>query len=239
MPTVMTPDAGISQEASREAGPIRHDVRIPIGSVALEGDLAFPFDPAGLVVFAHGSGSSRHSVRNQHVARLLRDARMGTLLFDLLTPEEETVDRQTQHLRFDIGLLSHRLSGTAEWCLEHDETRGLPLGFFGASTGGAAALVAAAEPSSAVRSVVLRGGRPDLAGEALRNDRAPTLLIVGGEDDWVLQQNIEAYEQLTCERELKIIPGATHLFEEPGALEQVARHAAAWFGRTLAKGATR
>jgi putative phosphoribosyl transferase len=234
MPAVMAPDAVISQDVPRRS-PIRHDVRIPIDSVTLEGDLAIPSDAAGLVVFAHGSGSSLHGVRNQHVARLLRDARMGTLLFDLLTPGEEAVDRQTQHLRFDIGLLSHRLFGTVEWCRRNDETRPLPLGFFAASTGGAAALVAAAEPLSAAMSVVLRGGRPDMAGEALKSVRAPTLLIVGGEDDWVLQRNMESYGRLPCEKELKIIPGASHLFEEPGALEQVARHAAAWFVRTLAK----
>lgn len=238
MPAIRPPRARTMQDVSRPS-PTHDDVRIPIGSVSLEGDLALPSDPAGLVVFAHGSNSSRHSVRNQLVARLLRDAGMGTLLFDLLTPGEEAVDRQTEHLRFDIGLLSHRLSGAAEWCRKNEDARGLPLGFFGASTGGAAALMAAAEPLSAVRSVVLRGGRPDLAGATLKNVRAPTLLIVGGEDDWVLQRNIEAYGQLTCEKELKIVPGASHLFEEPGALEQVAGHAAAWFGRTLAKGASR
>lgn len=234
MPAVMTPDVAISHEGSKTL-PIRRDVWIPIESVSLRGDLAIPFDAVGLVVLAHGGGDSRHGARNRRLAHLLRDAKMGTLLFDLLTPGEEAVDMKTQHLRFNVGLLAHRLFGLVEWCRKDDETRPLPLGFFGASTGGAAALVAAAEPLSAARSVVLRGGRPDLADEALENVRVPTLLIVGGEDDWVLQRNVEAYGKLKCEKEHKIVPGASHLFEEPGALEQVARHAAAWFGRTLAK----
>lgn len=231
MSTVMAP--------VKAGGSIHRNVRITVEGLSLPGDLSIPVEPGGVVLFAHGSGSSRHSPRNQYVARVLRDAGLGTLLFDLLTPEEEDADRETRHLRFDIGLLSHRLSAAAAWCADEAVTMSLPAGFFGASTGGAAALVAAAEPGSTVRSIVLRGGRPDLAGESLGRVRAPTLFIVGGNDEWVLERNIEACEKLTCEKQLAIIPGATHLFEEPGALEEVAHHAAAWFSRTLAKGADR
>jgi dienelactone hydrolase len=208
-----------------------HDVQIRSGAVVLHGDLSIPAGAQGVVLFAHGSGSSRHSPRNQFVARTIREAGVGTLLFDLLTRQEEEVDSRTRHLRFDIQLLADRLVDATYWIkgnLEH-----LSVGYFGSSTGGGAALVAAAELGETVGAVVSRGGRPDLAGDALPLVKAPTLLIVGGLDYPVIQMNREAYARLRCEKELIIVPGATHLFEEPGTLEQVARLAANWFQNHL------
>lgn len=211
------------------------EVVIDAGPVNLRGLLDLPPEACGLVVFAHGSGSSRFSRRNRWVAGVLRQAGLGTLLFDLLTPEEERVDEVTRHLRFDIPLLARRLVAVVRWVRQRPETADLPIGLFGASTGGAAALVAAAELGSAVGAVVSRGGRPDLAGSALRAVEAPTLLIVGGYDDVVIDLNEDALVRLRCEKQLRIVPGATHLFEEPGKLEQVARLSSEWFARHLRK----
>ncbi|HYZ34613.1 MAG TPA: dienelactone hydrolase family protein [Crenalkalicoccus sp.] len=202
--------------------------------MTLEGDLNLPEGARGLVLFAHGSGSSRHSPRNRHVARLLNEARLATLLIDLLTMREEAVDARTAALRFDIGLLAERLVHATDWVDGNPGTRELRIGYFGASTGAGAALVAAAERPEVVGAVVSRGGRPDLAGPALARVRAPTLLIVGGNDRQVIELNRAALERLRCEKRLVIIPGATHLFEEPGALDEVARLARDWFGRHLA-----
>jgi len=217
-----------------------HDVRIPSGAVVLDGELSIPQGGRGVVLFAHGSGSSRHSPRNQSVARVIREAGVGTLLFDLLTWEEEDIDIHTRHLRFDIGLLAQRLVDATHWLAEgtnwiSDQAKPEHLrpGYFGASTGGGAALVAAAMLGEKVGAVVSRGGRPDLAGPALTQVRSPTRLIVGGHDEPVIRLNQEAYAQLRCEKELKIVPGATHLFEEPGTLEEVARLAAEWFRQHL------
>jgi pimeloyl-ACP methyl ester carboxylesterase len=187
------------------------------------------------VLFAHGSGSSRHSRRNRYVADELRRAGLGTLLFDLLTAEEEAVDEYTRHLRFDIGLLADRLLAATEWLRSRDDTRDLHVGYFGASTGGGAALVAAARRPEAVSAVVSRGGRPDLAGDYLPKVKAPTLLIVGGLDYAVITMNQDAAARMTAPKELVIVPGATHLFEEPGTLEEVARLAADWFARHLGR----
>ena len=206
---------------------------IPVKGVELEGELDFPPKPLGLVLFAHGSGSSRHSPRNQYVARILRGAGIGTLLFDLLTPAEEEEEAYTRHLRFDIPLLAHRLVCATRWALDRTTTRDLNTGYFGSSTGAAAALIAAAERRDAISAVVSRGGRPDLAGDALERVRAATLLIVGGDDKPVIELNEQAYERLHCEKALRIVPGATHLFEEPGALEIVAKMAAEWFASHL------
>jgi dienelactone hydrolase len=209
------------------------EVRVRTGGVELEGQLGVPAGAHGVVLFAHGSGSSRHSPRNQYVARALRKAGLGTLLIDLLTADEESVDQYTRHLRFDIELLALRLIGATDW-LRHDPlTADLPIGYFGASTGAGAALMAAAERPDVVRAVVSRGGRPDLAGPALMRVHAPTLLIVGGADAPVIDLNERALELLEVEKELRIVPRATHLFEEPGALEEVARLAADWFVRHL------
>ena len=208
-------------------------VRLPAGDVMLEGDLALPPAARGVVLFAHGSGSSRHSSRNRYVAGELRSAGLGTLLMDLLTEQEEYEERVTRHLRFDIGLLARRLAAAVDWLQARPETRDFGIGLFGASTGGGAALVAAVERPDAVRAVVSRGGRPDLAGEALRRVQAPTLLLVGGHDYPVIEMNREALAQLPCEKALEIVPGATHLFEEPGTLEQVAALARDWFLRHL------
>jgi putative phosphoribosyl transferase len=202
---------------------------IPVGRVRLNGDLTVPAEARGLVLFAHGSGSSRLSPRNRYVAGLLQESSIATLLFDLLTPEEEKEDNFTGHLRFNIDLLAERLGIVTRWFLEENEQRDFELGYFGASTGAAAALMAAAELEDHIEAVVSRGGRPDLAGDALPRVKASTLLIVGGEDHVVIELNEQAYNQLRTERELKIIPGATHLFEERGALEQVARLASDWF----------
>jgi dienelactone hydrolase len=196
--------------------------------VALEGELAIPAHAAGLVLFAHGSGSSRHSPRNQYVARVLQRVRMATLLMDLLTSKEEALDSRTAELRFNIELLAQRLIGATEWLAQNSGTRELPLGYFGASTGAAAALVAAAGRQQ-IKAVVSRGGRPDLAGQALKSVKAPTLLIVGGDDVPVIELNREALAELECEKRLEIVPGATHLFEEPGKLEEVAQLARTWF----------
>ena len=208
-------------------------LQIPAGAVALTGDLVIPENPRGLVLFAHGSGSSRQSPRNQAVAEVLRDAGMGTLLFDLLTPEEEVADAYTGHLRFDIGLLSRRLVTVTQEIANDPRSRNLGFGYFGASTGGAAALRAAAALGQIVQAVVSRGGRPDLAGEALAYVRSATLLIVGECDEDVLRLNEKAFEQLKCQKSLAVVPHATHLFEEPGALDEVARLAAQWFHKHL------
>jgi putative phosphoribosyl transferase len=208
-------------------------VRVSAGQVELEGNLGVPEGAEGVVLFAHGSGSGRHSPRNRQVARALREAGLATLLIDLLTPDEEEIDLQTGRLRFDIGLLVQRLSGAAGWLEQNPDTDELRIGYFGASTGAAAALVAAARRPDEVGAVVSRGGRPDLAGDALPLVRAPTLLIVGGNDVPVIRMNEEALGRLRVEKGLEIIPGATHLFEEPGALEEVARLAAGWFTRHI------
>ncbi|HKI31774.1 MAG TPA: hypothetical protein VKA46_07890 [Gemmataceae bacterium] len=210
------------------------EVSVRTGGVELQGHLTVPDGAHGVVLFAHGSGSSRHSPRNQYVARVLRQAGLGTLLIDLLTADEESVDQYTRHLRFDIELLALRLIGTTDWLRQHPLTDELPIGYFGASTGAGAALLAAADRPDVVRAVVSRGGRPDLAGPALLRVHAPTLLIVGGADAPVIDLNERALELLGGEKELRIVPGATHLFEEPGALEEVARLAADWFARHLA-----
>jgi dienelactone hydrolase len=198
--------------------------------------MGLPAGARGLVVFAHGSGSSRHSSRNRHVAEVLRAAGLGTLLFDLLTADEERVDARTAHLRFDIGLLAERMVGVTDWLRQQPVTAPLRVGYFGASTGAAAALVAAAA-RPAVAAVVSRGGRPDLAGHALEHVQAPTLLIVGGNDVPVIGMNEEAFARLaTQDKQLIIVPGASHLFEEPGALDEVAALASAWFVRCLGTG---
>jgi putative phosphoribosyl transferase len=220
---------------STEAAARRH-IRVPVPGGELCGDLALPEAALGIVVFAHGSGSSRLSPRNQWVARQLESANLGTLLFDLLTQEEEAVDARTGTLRFNIPFLAERLVHVTD--LVRDDVVGpdAKLGYFGASTGAAAALVAAAERPAGVQVIVSRGGRPDLAGAALASVRAPTLLIVGGADREVLALNTEALAQLTCPKELQVVPRATHLFEEPGALEEVARLATGWFTRHLVGG---
>jgi putative phosphoribosyl transferase len=220
----------MSAETDRlRLGETARTIQIPAGSVLLDGDLIVPHNADGLVIFAHGSGSSRRSPRNQFVAELLRKAGLGTLLFDLLTPEEGAADAALGHLRFNMGLLTQRLVCAAHWAAEEDEARHLRIGFFGASTGGGAALVAAADLGRSVGAVVSRGGRPDLAGNALRRVKAPALLIVGELDEAVLEFNEDAYEMLACEKTLSIVRGATHLFEEPGALEEVSRLASDWF----------
>jgi putative phosphoribosyl transferase len=213
--------------------PLAADVAIQSDGLRLEGSLTLPADARGLVLFAHGSGSSRHSPRNRHVAGALQSARLGTLLFDLLTRDEERIDDETAQLRFDIPLLAARLRLAAEWTRRTPQTASLRLGYFGASTGAAAALVAAADPGSEAGAVVSRGGRPDLAGAALSHVRAPTLLIVGGADEPVISLNEQAYARLRCPKQFEIVPGATHLFEEPGALETIAALAAQWFAEHL------
>jgi dienelactone hydrolase len=205
------------------------EIQIPVGRVTLEGELSIPSDAKGLVLFAHGSGSSRHSPRNQFVADVLQEAGIGTLLFDLLTKAEEEKDHRTGHLRFDIAFLAERLVHAAR-ALEHEpEAQHLKLGFFGSSTGGGAAMVAAAELGDKIGAVVSRGGRPDLAAEALPQVTAPTLLIVGSEDHVVIQLNEQVLRALRCEKALRIVAGASHLFEEPGTLDSVAHLAAEWF----------
>jgi len=208
-------------------------VQVSTDSVILEGNLGIPEGAEGIVLFAHGSGSSRFSPRNQFVARVLREGGLSTLLIDLLTSEEEKIDRRTRHLRFDINLLAGRLVGATDWLSQHPDTRDLPIGHFGASTGAAAALIAATERPDVVEAIVSRGGRPDLAGPVLPDVKAPTLLIVGGNDIPVIELNQQALAQLRTEKKLEIVPGATHLFEEPGALEQVAQLARQWFQRYL------
>jgi putative phosphoribosyl transferase len=208
-------------------------VRVAAGAVTVEGNLVLPEGATGIVLFAHGSGSSRLSRRNRYVAGELAGRGLGTLLIDLLTAEEEAVDLETAHLRFDIGLLADRLAGATSWLIRNPETKDLRIGYFGASTGAAAALVAAASRPESVAAVVSRGGRPDLAGDALPRVEAPTLLIVGGDDLEVLELNREAYDRLSCEKKLEIVPRASHLFEEPGTLEAVARLAGDWFVKHL------
>jgi putative phosphoribosyl transferase len=206
-----------------------NEVQIRAGRAILPGNLHLPKGVGALVLFAHGSGSSRHSPRNQFVARTLNDAGLATLLFDLLTHEEEAIDTQTRELRFNINLLAERLVHATKWAKQQPQTRNLRIGYFGSSTGGAAALVAAVDVPQDVGAVVSRGGRPDLAGEALPAVQAPTLLIVGGDDDIVIELNEQARDRMRCEVKLEIIPGATHLFEESGALEKVAKLASDWF----------
>jgi putative phosphoribosyl transferase len=220
----MTPPPGA---ATVRAVQVRADIAV------LDGDLTLPGDPRGLVVFAHGSGSSRHSPRNRFVAEVLVQAGLGTLLLDLLTPEEEAVDHRTATLRFDVGLLGARVVAALDHLARDPATAALPVGLFGASTGAAAALIAAADPNAAVGAVVSRGGRPDLAGPALAEARAPTLLIVGAEDRQVIAMNRDAMHAMRGEVDLEIVPGAGHLFEEPGALERVADLASGWFVRHL------
>lgn len=214
----------------KEQNGIERDVSIELGKVTLQGTLGLPETARGIVLFAHGSGSSRLSPRNRYVAGELQSHGMATLLFDLLTPEEEAVDERTMQLRFDIGLLAKRLVGATRWVMRNPEALGLDIGYFGASTGAAAALMAAAQLPETIAAVVSRGGRPDLAGEALGSVQAPTLLIVGGNDEPVITLNQQALAELRCrEKRLVIIPEATHLFEEPGALTKVAEMAAGWF----------
>jgi putative phosphoribosyl transferase len=213
----------------------KREVLIDVSEPALQGTLALPREAVGLVLFVHGSGSSRQSPRNQYVASVLQSQGIATLLFDLLTRREEWSERETGALRFNIPLLAKRLLDATTWILRRPDTKGLRLGYFGASTGAAAALVAAAELPVAVSVVVSRGGRPDLAGGALEAVTAPTLLIVGGDDKPVIQMNRDAMAQMKCQKKLEIVPGATHLFEEPGALEEVARLAADWFVRHFAE----
>jgi dienelactone hydrolase len=208
-------------------------LQIPAGSVVLDADLAVPEGAQGVVLFAHGSGSGRHSPRNRYVAGELQQAGLATVLADLLTPAEEQLDARTAELRFDIGLLAVRLVELTDWLTTHEPTAGLAIGLFGASTGAAAALVAATRRPAAVDAIVSRGGRPDLAGDALAAVRQPTLLIVGGRDTVVIELNRRAMAMIPGETRLEIVPGATHLFEEPGALEQVARLARDWFVRHL------
>jgi putative phosphoribosyl transferase len=223
------------QRASRERELVTRNVQIPIARGLLEGDLVMPAQASGVVLFAHGSGSSRHSPRNRLVASVLQQAGLGTLLMDLLTQDEEARERAGAMLRFDIDLLATRLMTAAQWLENAAMAQGAPVGYFGASTGAAAALIAATARAGNVAAVVSRGGRPDLAGaDVLARVQAPTLLLVGSRDPQVLELNREAYWHLRCERRLEIIPGATHLFEEPGTLERVAEHARDWLTRFLA-----
>ncbi|MBD2564810.1 dienelactone hydrolase family protein [Nostoc sp. UIC 10607] len=224
--------------------PYEHRVLVTAGEVNLEGNLVIPDGATGIVLFAHGSGSSRHSPRNRYVAGVLQQAGLATLLIDLLTLEEEEIDLRTRHLRFDIALLASRLVGATDWLVHNPDTRHLKVGYFGASTGAGAALVAAAERPEVVQAIVSRGGRPDLAGSALPHVKAPTLLIVGGYDMPVIAMNEDALEQLRSlpagrspsPKRLEIIPEATHLFEEPGTLAAVARLASEWFTHYLNHG---
>ncbi len=225
---------GLSTNTASGQGQFDEHGVVVTGEAELEGTLARPPDAHGVVLFAHGSGSSRHSPRNRAVARVLQEGGLATLLIDLLTPAEEAVDVRTRHLRFDISLLAARLADAIVWLGDQPETAGLPVGLFGASTGAGAALVAAAERPESVGAVVSRGGRPDLAGAALARVRAPTLLIVGGNDVPVIDLNEQALAQLHTEKRLEIVPGATHLFEEPGTLDTVAHLARGWFARHLA-----
>jgi len=221
---------------ARKTVPEEGYIQLKAGEVFLHGNLLVPAQAQGLVVFAHGSGSSRHSPRNQFVARVLREAGLATLLFDLLTLDEEAEDLITGKQRFDIRLLARRLVGATDWLQSSEQVRHLRLGYFGASTGAAAALVAAAERADVVGAVVSRGGRPDLAAPVLDQVEAPTLLIVGGNDLPVIDMNRKALARIRAEKKLVIIPGATHLFEEPGTLEQVAELAGDWFVKHLVPG---
>jgi putative phosphoribosyl transferase len=224
---------GVSMKKTIGEGIQERQVKVNIHGITLDGNFTLPEGAEGVVLFAHGSGSSRHSPRNRHVAEVLNQARLATLLVDLLTPQEEAIDMRTGHLRFDIGLLAERLIRATDWLVEYPDTRNLRIGYFGASTGAAAALVAASQRPEPVGAVVSRGGRPDLAGPALGRVRAPTLLIVGGNDFQVIELNRVAFEQLRSEKRLVIVPGATHLFEETGALDEVATLARDWFQRHL------
>ncbi len=209
------------------------EIHITTHDALLAGDLTVPVGAQGIVLFAHGSGSSRHSPRNRFVAERLQRAGLGTLLMDLLTSDEERIDEQTRHLRFDIPFLAERLTNAVDWLGEREDTHALAIGCFGASTGAAAALIAAVERSAQVHAVVSRGGRPDLAGAALERVRAPTMLIVGGNDPEVIELNRQAFARLNAVKQVEIIPGATHLFPEPGALERAADLAAGWFQQFL------
>ena len=211
-------------------------VEVPVGATTLNADLRVPLSAKGLVIFAHGSGSSRFSTRNRQVAEFLGERGFATLLLDLLTSQEEAIDVQTAEYRFDIARLGPRVSAAADWAATRADLGALRIGCFGASTGAAAALIAAAERPATIAAVVSRGGRPDLAGDALGRVEAPTLLIVGGHDEPVIEMNREAMRQMHAHVELEIVPGATHLFEEPGTLEQVAGLAAGWFARYLRGG---
>lgn len=204
-------------------------VLVSTDSIKLHADLTIPKNAKCIVLFAHGSGSSRHSPRNKYVAQVLQKAGLATLLIDLLTEEEEKIDDYAAHLRFDIGLLAKRLVGTTNWIIKNPDTKNLNIGYFGASTGAAAALIASVDCPGSISAIVSRGGRPDLAGKILPRVKAPTLLIVGGNDSQVIEMNEEAFNILTIEKQIVIVSGATHLFEEPGTLEQVARLAADWF----------
>lgn len=206
-----------------------HPIIISNGNVHLDGILHIPEGATSLVLFVHGSGSSRFSTRNQYVARVFNQGKLATLLFDLFTPEEDAIDTRTRELRFDIEFLASRLINATDWCMKQLVTHHFKIGYFGASTGGGAALVAAAKEKSVVKAIVSRGGRPDLAGESLTQVEAPTLLIVGGNDEVVIKMNQTAMSKMHCITKLAIVPGATHLFEESGALEEVARLAKAWF----------
>ena len=210
------------------------DITIPVGDIELEGSLAIPAAAVGLVIFAHGSGSSRHSPRNRHVASLLHERHLATLLLDLLTLEEERIDAVDATLRFDVEMLAERLIGATDSIMASGRSRGLPIGYFGGSTGAAAALIAAARRPAQVAAVVSRGGRPDLARDSLAAVRAPTLFIIGGADTWVLQANREAAARMPAPHRIAVVQGATHLFEEPGALDQVARLAGSWFAEHFA-----
>jgi putative phosphoribosyl transferase len=214
---------------------VSRPVRLELGDVTLNGDLCLPTGALGLVVFAHGSGSSRLSSRNRAVAEVLQHAGLGTLLLDLLTHDEERADAVTAEFRFDIPLLGARVIGAVDWVAAHDATASLPLGIFGASTGAAAALIAAAKRSARVGAIVSRGGRPDLAADSLEAVAAPTLLIVGGSDQVVIELNRQALLRLDSAKQLEIVPGATHLFEEPGALNEVAYLARSWFLKYLSR----
>lgn len=209
--------------------PLERELRIDVGAAEVGASLALPAGCRAVVVFAHGSGSGRHSPRNRAVARHLQQAGLGTLLMDLLTEEEERVDARTGELRFDIGLLAERLAGATRWLRGREDTAGMAVGYFGASTGAAAALVAAADAGEEIRAVVSRGGRPDLAGEALPRVAAPTLLIVGSLDGPVIEMNREAMARMHAPVELRVVEGASHLFEEPGTLDEVARLSGDWF----------
>ena len=220
-------------EKNDSSFPIRKEIVIKIKGKDIAGSMEIPAKAKGLVIFAHGSGSSRFSPRNRYVAGILNKNNLGTLLFDLLTAEEEKIDEYTAEYRFNIQLLAERLEGVTDWLLKEPSLKGLKLGYFGASTGAAAALIAAAKRSNIIYAVVSRGGRPDLAMESLSGVKAPTLLIVGGEDFEVIELNKTAYENISAKKRLEIIQGATHLFEEPGALEEVALITAKWFTENL------
>ena len=218
---------------NNEPLPISKEILIRINGKSIFGNLEIPPKAEGLIIFAHGSGSSRFSTRNNYVARILNKNNLGTLLFDLLTAEEEKIDNYTAEYRFNIELLAKRLIDVTDWLIKEPSLKNLKLGYFGASTGAAAALAAAAKRPNIIYAVVSRGGRPDLAMESLHGVKAPTLLIVGGEDFEVIELNRTAYENISAKKKLKIMPGATHLFEEPGALEEVSRLSAEWFTRYL------